>query len=49
MFPDSDGLVRRVEVKYRRRNMKEPSDMCRADLEVKEVAVQNLALVVAAP
>ena len=49
VFPDSDGLVRRVEVKYRRRNMKEPSDMCRADLELKEVAVQNLALVVAAP
>ena len=49
VFPDSDQLVRRVQVKYRRKNVKEPLLVCKTELEVKEVAVQNLSLVEAAP
>ena len=36
-------------MKFRRKNIKEASDICRSKMEEKEVAVQRLALLVPAP
>ena len=49
VHPDDKNLVRRVTVKFRRKNIKEAPDVCRSKMEEKEVAVQRLALLVPAP
>ena len=49
VYPDNQNLVRKVEVKYRRKNSREAPDVCKATMEIKDVAVQNLALIVAVP
>ena len=49
VHPDGKNLVRRVTVKYRRRNTREPSDVCKSKMEEKIVAVQRLVLLVPAP
>ena len=49
VHPDDNNLVRRVTVKFRRKNSKEAPDVCKSKMEEKIVAVQRLALVVPAP
>ena len=49
VLPDDKGLVRRVVVKYRRKNSKEPKSVCKSKMEEKVVAVQRLVLLVPAP
>ena len=45
VFPDQKGLVRTVRVKYRKKNSKEPLDVCKAKNLIQEkVAVQRLQL-----
>ena len=46
VLPDDKDLVRRVVVKYRRKNAKEPWNVCRSNMEEKIVAVQRLCLLV---
>ena len=47
--PDSKGLVRRVSVKFRKKNMKEPRDTCKSRMVEEIVAVQRLVLLEPAP
>ena len=49
VLPDDKGLVRRVVVKYRRKNSKEPKNVCKSKMEEKIVAVQRLSLLVRVP
>ena len=49
VYPDENGLVRRVSVKYRRKNAREAREVCKSKMEEKIVAVQRLVLFVPAP
>ena len=49
VHPDDNNLVRRVTVKFRRKNSKEDPNVCKSKMEEKIVAVQRLVLVVPAP
>ena len=49
VLPDEKNLVRRVVVKYRRKNPREAWNMCKSKMEEKVVAVQRLSLLVPAP
>ena len=49
VHPDSKGLVRRVSVKFRKKNMKEPRDTCKSRMVEEVVAVQKLVLLESAP
>ena len=49
VHPDAKNLVRRVTVKYRRKNSKEAKDVCKSKMEEKIVAVQRLVLLESAP
>ena len=45
VFPDSKGLVRTVEISYRRRNKREPASIYKVKpLVTEEVHVQKLSL-----
>ena len=49
VHPDSKGLVRRVSVKFRKKNVKEPRDICKSRMVEEIVAVQKLVLLEPAP
>jgi hypothetical protein len=49
VHPDEKNLVRRVTVKYRRKNAREARTVCRSKMEEKIVAVQRLVLLEPAP
>ena len=49
VHPDDNNLVRKVTVKFRRKNTKEPASVCKSKMEEKVVAVQRLVLLVPAP
>lgn len=49
VHPDEKNLVRRVTVKYRRKNAREARTVCRSKMEEKIVAVQRLVLLEQAP
>ena len=49
VYPDDNSLVRKVEIKYRRKNSREAPDVCKSKREITDVAGQNLALVVPVP
>ena len=49
VHPDAKGLVRRATVKFRRKNIKEPRNVCKAKMVEEIVAVQRLALLEPAP
>ena len=49
VHPDSKGLVRRVSVKFRKKNAKEPRDICKSRMVEEIVAVQRLVLLEPAP
>ena len=44
IYPDSKGLVRKVRVKYRKKNARESRNVCKASLIEEDVAVQRLVL-----
>ena len=48
VHPDENNLVRKVTVKFRRKNAKEPASVCQSKMEEKIVAVQRLVLLVPA-
>jgi hypothetical protein len=49
VHPDENNLVRKVTVKFRRKNAKELPTVCKSRMEEKVVAVQRLVLLVPAP
>ena len=49
VHPDEKNLVRRVTVKFRRKNSQEDPNVCKSKMEEKVVAVQRLVLLVPAP
>ena len=49
VHPDVNNLVRKVTVKFRRKNVKEPANVCKSKMEEKVVAVQRLVLLVPSP
>jgi hypothetical protein len=49
VHPDGKGLVRRVSVMFRRRNAKEPRNVCKSKMVEEVVAVQRLVLLEPAP
>ena len=49
VHPDVNNLVRKVTVKFRRKNVKEPATVCKSKMEEKVVAVQRLVLLVPSP
>ena len=46
VYPDGRGLVRKVTVRFRRKNVREAFNVCRSKMEEKDVAVQRLVLLV---
>ena len=44
VHPDDKNLVRRVTVRYRRKNSRESREVCKSKMEEKIVAVQRLVL-----
>ena len=49
VHPDGKGLVRRVTVKFRKKNSREPKDTCKSKMVEEVVAVQRLVLLEPAP
>ena len=49
LLPDAKNLVRRVRVKYRRKNTKEPRNICKSKMIEEIVAVQRLCLLEPVP
>ena len=49
VHPDGKGLVRRVSVKFRRKNAAEPKESCKSKMIEEVVAVQRLVLLEPAP
>ena len=49
LFPDSKNLVRRVKVKYRRKNSKEDRKVCKSKMIEEIVAIQRLCLLEPVP
>ena len=48
-YPDAKGLVRRVKVRFRKKNAKEPLDTCKSKMIEEVVAVQRLVLLQPVP
>ena len=43
-YPDDKGLVRKVKIKYRKKNSLEKRNICKARLIEEDVAIQRLVL-----
>ena len=44
-FPDKTGLVRKVRIKYRKKNIKEDATKCKSTMLEEIIAVQRLVLI----